>query len=236
MLQGARIGKGGCAGKTFRARLLRSNPTGTRDVRAISKASRTLISAQERSDVATDEPLMASVAGRYASALFELATEEGKVAEVEGDLAKFQALCDESVDFVRMIRSPVISSDDQEKALDAVLTKAGVGSLTVNFFKLLAKNRRLFAAGDIVRDFQSLAARARGEVRAEVTAASSLSDQHVADLKAALKATVGKDVALVQKVDPSILGGLVVKIGSRMVDSSLKTKLESMRFALKGSA
>jgi F-type H+-transporting ATPase subunit delta len=187
-------------------------------------------------DVATDEPLMASVAGRYASALFELAAEEGKVAEVEGDMTRFQALMDESADFVRMIRSPVIASEDQEKALSAVLAKVGFGALSVNFFKLLAKNRRLFAASDVVRDFQSLAARARGEVRAEVTAASSLSDQQVEDLKAALKATVGKDVTLAQKVDPSILGGLIVKIGSRMVDSSLKTKLEGMRFALKGSA
>lgn len=186
--------------------------------------------------MATDEPLMASVAGRYASALFELATDEGKVAEVEGDLVKFQALSDESADFVRMIRSPVIASDEQEKAISAVLSKAGVGALTINFFKLLAKNRRLFAASDIVRDFHSFAARARGEVRAEVTAAAPLADAQVADLKAALKASVGKDVTLLQKVDPSLLGGLVVKIGSRMVDSSLKTKLESMKFALKSSA
>ena len=178
---------------------------------------------------------MASVAGRYASALFELAIDEGKVAEVEGDLAKFQALSNESADFVQMIRSPVISSDDQEKALGTVLAKAGIGALTINFFKLLAKNRRLFAASDVVRDFQSLAARARGEVRAEVTAAAALTDTQVAGLKAALKTAVGKDVTLEQKVDPSILGGLIVKLGSRMVDNSLKTKLESMKFALKGS-
>jgi len=187
-------------------------------------------------DVATDEPLMASVAGRYASALFELASEGGKVSEVEGDLAKFQALGEESADFMRMIRSPVISSDDQEKALSTVLAKAGIGALTVNFFKLLAKNRRLFAASDVVRDFQSLAARARGEVRAEVTAACPLTDAQVAELKAALKASVGKDVTLAQKVDPSILGGLIVKLGSRMVDNSLKTKIEGMKFALKGGA
>jgi F-type H+-transporting ATPase subunit delta len=134
-----------------------------------------------------------------------------------------------------MVRSPVISSHDQEKALASVLDKAGVGVLTVNFFKLLAKNRRLFAASDIVRDFQSLAARARGEVRAEVTAATPLSDAQVANLKAALKSAVGKDVTLVQRVDPVILGGLIVKMGSRMVDSSLKTKLESMKLVLKGS-
>jgi F-type H+-transporting ATPase subunit delta len=186
--------------------------------------------------VATDEPLMASVAGRYASALFELATDEGKVAEVEKDLVTFQALSNESADFVQVIRSPVLASDEQEKAITAVLSKAGVGALTLNFFKLLAKNRRLFAASDIARDFQSFAARARGEVRAEVTAAQPLTDAHVADLKAALKTSVGKDVTLIQNVDPSLLGGLVVKIGSRMVDSSLKTKLESMKFALKGGA
>jgi F-type H+-transporting ATPase subunit delta len=186
--------------------------------------------------VATDEPIMASVAGRYASALFELATEEGKVAEVEGDLAKFQALADESSDFVALIRSPVIASDDQQRALAAVLAKAGVGTLTINFFKLLAKNRRLFAAGDVVRAFQSLAARARGEVKAEVTTATPLTVAHVAELKSALKSSVGKDVTLVQKVDPSILGGLVVKLGSRMIDSSLKTKLDGMRVALKGGA
>jgi F-type H+-transporting ATPase subunit delta len=186
--------------------------------------------------VATDEPIMASVAGRYASALFELATEEGKVAEVEGDLAKFQALADESSDFVALIRSPVIASDDQQRALAAVLAKAGVGTLTINFFKLLAKNRRLFAAGDVVRAFQSLASRARGEVKAEVTTATPLTVAHVAELKSALKSSVGKDVTLVQMVDPSILGGLVVKLGSRMIDSSLKTKLDGMRVALKGGA
>lgn len=184
--------------------------------------------------MATDEPLMASVAGRYASALFELATDEGKVAEVEEDLAKVQSLCDESADFVSVIRSPVIAAEDQEKALSAVLEKAGVGTLTINFFKLLAKNRRLFTTSDVVRNFKALAARSRGEVMAEVTAAASLSDAQVAELKNTLKDTVGKDVTLVQKVDPSILGGLVVKLGSRMIDSSLKTKLETMKLALKG--
>lgn len=186
--------------------------------------------------MATDEPLTASVAGRYASALFELATDEGKVDEVEKDLVTFQAVSNESADFVQVIRSPVLASDEQEKAITAVLSAAGASALTLNFFKLLAKNRRLFAAADIARDFQSFAARARGEVRAEVTAAQPLTDAHVADLKAALKTSVGKDVTLIQNVDPSLLGGLVVKIGSRMVDSSLKTKLESMKFALKGGA
>ncbi len=185
--------------------------------------------------MATDEPQMASVAGRYASALFDLASEEKQVGDVEADLGKFQALMDESADLVRMIRSPVIPADEQGAALSAVLNKAGVGPLTINFFKLLAKNRRLFAATDIVAAFRSLAAKARGEATAEVTSATPLSDAHIAQLRDTLKASVGKDVTLRTKVDPSLLGGLIVKVGSRMVDSSLKTKLDTMKFALKGS-
>jgi F-type H+-transporting ATPase subunit delta len=175
---------------------------------------------------------MASVAGRYASALFELAKDEQKIDEVEKDLKTFQALYDESEDLRRMVRSPVIASDDQSRALDALLTKAGVGGLTGNFFKLIARNRRLFSAADMVRAFRALAARARGEVSAEVASAHPLSDAQTAELKAALKATVGKDVTLSTRVDPSLLGGLVVKIGSRMIDSSLKTKLASLKVAM----
>jgi F-type H+-transporting ATPase subunit delta len=187
-------------------------------------------------DVATDEPQMASVAGRYASALFDLAVEQNKVAEVEGDLATFRSLCDESADLVRLVRSPVIPSDEQSQALTAVLGKAGVSPLTVNFFKLLAKNRRLFTANDIVSAFQSLAAKSRGQVTAEVTSATALSDAHTAQIRETLKGSVGKDVTLRTKVDPSILGGLIVKVGSRMVDSSLKTKLDTMKVALKGTS
>ena len=178
---------------------------------------------------------MASVAGRYASALFDLAKEENKIAEVEKDLSTFQALLAESDDLGRLVRSPVISSDDQSRAIDAVLVKAGVATLTGNFFKLIAKNRRLFAAADIARAFKALAARDRGEVSAEVASAHVLSDEQVTELKATLKASVGKDVTLSTKVDPSLLGGLVVKIGSRMIDSSLKTKLANMKAAMGGA-
>lgn len=184
--------------------------------------------------MATDQPMTEGVAGRYASALFELAKDEGKVAEVEADLAKFQALCDESADLVRMIRSPVIPSDEQSRALVAILAKAGAGPLASNFLKLIASNRRLFAAPDMIKAFRAIAAKARGEVTAEVATAHPLSDAQTAALKQALKAEAGKDVALVAKVDPSLLGGLVVKLGSRMIDSSLKTKLGAMKVALKG--
>jgi F-type H+-transporting ATPase subunit delta len=168
--------------------------------------------------------------------MFDLAKDENKIAEVEKDLTTFQALYDESEDLRRMVRSPVIASEDQARALDAVLAKAGVTGLAANFFKLIAKNRRLFTAPDIVRAFRALAARGRGEVSAEVTSAHPLNDAQTAELKAALKASVGKDVTLASKVDPSLLGGLVVKVGSRMIDSSLKTKLANMKAAMSANA
>lgn len=186
--------------------------------------------------MAADDPIMASMAGRYASALFELASEENKLADVERDLVTVQGLLDMSEDLRRAVRSPVFSAEEQGRAIGAVLEKAGIGALTLNFFKLLAKNRRLFAAPDMIKAFRTLAARSRGEVAAEVASAVTLSDEHVALLKETLKATVGKDVTLSTKVDPGLLGGLIVKIGSRMIDSSLRTKLASLKVALKGSA
>lgn len=186
--------------------------------------------------MATDDPMMATVAGRYAAALFDLANDDNKLAEVEADLAKMQAMLDESSDLRQLVGSPLYSTEEQTRAISVVAGKAGVGGLTVNFLKLIASNRRLAAVADMIANFRKLAAKARGEVVAEVTSAVALSDAHIADLKAALKASVGKDVQLATRVDPALLGGLVVKIGSRMIDSSLKTKLANMRVALKGAA
>jgi F-type H+-transporting ATPase subunit delta len=185
--------------------------------------------------VATDEPILAGVAGRYASALFDLAREAGQVAEVERDLDTFQGLLEASPDLVRVVRSPVIPAEEQAKALVALLGKAGAGALTQNFFSLIARNRRLFAVSEMVRAFRALAAKARGEVTAEVASAQALSDAQAAALKQTLAAMLGKDVRLSARVDPSLLGGLVVKVGSRMVDSSLKTKLSSLHLSLKGA-
>jgi F-type H+-transporting ATPase subunit delta len=186
--------------------------------------------------VATDEPMMAGMAGRYAGALFELAASQNATAAVEADLNTFDQMLTDSEDLTRLVRSPVISAHEQAKALSAILKKAGAGELTQNFFSVLAQNRRLFAAGDIIRTFRSLAAKARGEVTAEVTSAVALSDTQVAELKKTLKASVCKDVTLAAKVDPSLLGGLVVKLGSRMIDSSLKSKLAGLKTVLQGSA
>jgi F-type H+-transporting ATPase subunit delta len=184
--------------------------------------------------VATEEPIVSGVAGRYASALFDLAQEQNKVSEVEQDLVKFQQLYDESADLRRLILSPVIAAGDQVRALGSVLDKAGVSELAKNFFSLAARNRRLFAAPGMARAFLALAAKARGEVTAEVTSAYPLTDAQAQALKDELKQTVGKDVTLATKVDPSLIGGLIVKLGSRMVDSSLKTKLSNLSLSLKG--
>ena len=178
---------------------------------------------------------MAGVAGRYASALFELASESKQVGEIEAELGKFESLLDMSEDLRRMVRSPVFSAEEQTRAIAAVLDKAGIGGLTANFFKLIASNRRLFAVGDMIKAFRALSAKARGEVTAEVTSAIALNDAQIATLKDTLKASVGKDVLLATRVDPSLLGGLVVKIGSRMIDSSLRTKLTSLESMLKGA-
>ncbi len=185
--------------------------------------------------MAADDAIVEGMAGRYAAALFDLAKDAKQVPDVEAGLTKFQKMLDESEDLRRLVRSPVISSDDQAKALGVILDKAGVGGLAANFFKLIAGNRRLFAAADMIKGFKALAAQTRGEVTAEVTSATALNDAQVAELKKSLKDSVGKDVTLNTRVDPSLLGGLVVKVGSRMVDSSLKTKLQNLKAVLGGA-
>ena len=186
--------------------------------------------------VSTDEPMMASMAGRYAAALFELAKDEKQLPQVEADLRTFQAMLDESEDLRRLVRSPVISSEDQAKALAAVLAKVGVSGLTTNFFKLIARNRRLFAAADMLKNFRALLARERGEVSADVASAHALSAEQMQALKDALRLQIGKDVQINTRVDPHLLGGLVVKVGSKMIDSSLRTKLNNLKVAMKGIA
>lgn len=180
--------------------------------------------------------MMATVAGRYASALFDLAKDDGKLNEVEADLVNMQALLDMSEDLRRMVSSPLYSTEEQSVTIAEVASKAGISPLTVNFLKLIASNRRLAALGDMIKSFRALAARARGEVSAEVASAVPLSDEQLAELRETLKASVGKEVQLATRVDPTLLGGLVVKIGSRMIDSSLRTKLANMRSGLRSSA
>lgn len=189
--------------------------------------------------MATEESIMSgvagsSVAGRYASAFFDLATEQKKVAEVEGNLVQFQVMLDSSTDLRRLVRSPVFSADEQLKAIKAIVEKAGIGGLTANFLCLIAKNRRLFAVPEMIKSFRALAARARGEVDAEVVSAVPLSEAQLTTLKDTLRAAVGgKQVQVQTRVDPGLLGGLVVKMGSRMVDSSIRTKLATLKTRMK---
>jgi F-type H+-transporting ATPase subunit delta len=183
--------------------------------------------------VAAEDPSVSGVSGRYATALFELARDEKSIDAVKADLDQFAAMLAESDDLKRLVRSPVFSADAQLKALSAVLDRAGISGIPANFLKVLITNRRLFAVADVIRAFNALVAKFKGEATADVTAAEALSDKNLDALKDALKSVTGKDVTLNVKVDPSIIGGLVLKLGSRMVDSSLRTKLNSIKHAMK---
>jgi F-type H+-transporting ATPase subunit delta len=205
---------------------------------ALARKARTLAAEEpivptDAGRFATAQPDVSGMAGRYATALFELARESNAIEAVKADLERFDALVAESPDLMRLVRSPVFSADEQMQALRAVLDRAAIGGLAANFVLLAAKNRRLFAVRDMVKAFRGLVADHKGEATAEVTAAERLKDDHIAALKGALKAVSGKDVDLNIKIDPAIIGGLVVKLGSRMVDSSLRTKLNAIRQAMK---
>jgi len=173
------------------------------------------------------------VAGRYATALFDLGVEANAIDAVQNELDRFDALVAESADLTRLVRSPVISADEQLRALSAVLERAGIRGLAANFLKLVVSKRRLFAVRDMIKSFRERVAAHKGQATAQVTVAEELKDQHIEALRDALKSVTGKDIDLAINVDPAIIGGLVVKVGSRMVDTSLRTKLNAMKHAMK---
>ena len=184
--------------------------------------------------MAGEDPIVSGMAGRYATALFELSLETKAVDAVKKDLEQFDALIDGNPDLARLVRSPVFGADEQLRALSAILDRAGIKGMAANFLRVITTNRRLFAVRGMIRDFRMLVARHRGEVTAEVTVAEQLNDKNVDALKSALKSvTGGKDIDLEVKVEPAIIGGLIVKVGSRMIDSSLRTKLNAIKFAMK---
>ncbi len=184
-------------------------------------------------DVAGDEPIVSGMAGRYAKALFELALEEHAIDAVKADLGRFAALIADSPDLQRLVRSPVFTAEQQTKALSAILDKVGIAGLAAQFLKVASSNRRLFAAPDMIGAFRALVARHKGETSATIMVAEKPSETHLAAIKDALKAVTKKDVQIEVKVDPSIIGGLIVKLGSRMVDTSLRTKLNTIKLAMK---
>ena len=183
--------------------------------------------------MADRDPITSGMAGRYATALFELALEQRAVDAVTADLERFEALLTEHEDLNRLVRSPVFSADEQARALAGVLERVGIRGLAANFLLLVARNRRLFAVRQMVRAYKALVARHKGEVTARVTAAEKLSDTHLATLKDTLKQVTKQDVQLDVQIEPAIIGGLIVKLGSRMVDSSLRTKLNAIKHAMK---
>ena len=184
--------------------------------------------------MAGEDSTVSGVAGRYARALFELALDAKSVDAVKADIEKFAAMMGESTDLKRLVRSPVYGAEERSRALAAVLAKAEIGGLAANFLMYVTANRRLFAVGEMIRDFRKLVAKWKGEVTAEVTAAERLSDAHLEAIKSTLKSITGeKSVDLHVKIDPAIIGGLTVKLGSRMVDSSLRTKLNAIKHAMK---
>jgi len=180
------------------------------------------------------ESAQGGLAKRYAHALFELAQDGGAVDAVSADLASLRRALEGSADLRRLVGSPVFSAEDQAKALKAILDKMGANALTAKFVLLLAQKRRLRVLNQIILAYEHLIAASRGETEAEVTAARVLNDAEIAELKSVLKSGLGKEPRLHSKVDPTLLGGLVVKVGSRMIDSSLRTKLDGLRAAMKG--
>ena len=184
--------------------------------------------------MAGEDPIISGMAGRYAGALFELALDDKAVDAVKTDLEQFDALVAGSPDLNRLVRSPVFGADEQMKALTAILAKAGIKGLAASFLQAITANRRLFAVRDMIRSFRALVARHKGEITAHVTVAEKLSDKNLDALKSAIKSvTGGKDIDLDVNVEPAIIGGLIVKVGSRMIDSSLRTKLNAIKFAMK---
>ena len=184
--------------------------------------------------MASEQAGNSGLAGRYATAVFELAQEQNSVEAVERDFAALREMIAGSADLARFVQAPIFSRDEQKKGMDALLRRIEAAPLTVRFVLTLAEKRRLFALTDIIRAFEAQLSRQRGEVDAQVTSAQPLSESQTAALKSTLKSKLGRDARLQLQVDPSLLGGLIVKVGSQMIDSSLRTKLEGLRTAMRG--
>lgn len=181
-----------------------------------------------------NEAHISGIAGRYALAIYELAEEEKALDAISGDFAVLKEMISASTDLTRFVRAPVFSREAQKKGMAALLDKMGANNLTKRFVLLLAAKRRLFVLTAAIKAFESLLAGKRGEVDAQVSSARPLSDSELATLRGAIKSRIGRDPRLETKVDPSILGGLVVQVGSKMIDTSLRTKLNAIRIAMRG--
>ena len=184
--------------------------------------------------MASEKAHETGLAGRYANAVFELAQEQGKVDRVADDFSGLKSLIAENHDFARLVKSPLFSHEDQARALRAVLDTVGADALTAKFLLTLTMKRRLFALEHVMAAYDRLVARLKGEVQAQVTSAHPLNPAQTAELKAVLKNKLGREPRLETRIDPTLLGGLVVKVGSRMIDSSLRTKLMGLKAVMRG--
>jgi F-type H+-transporting ATPase subunit delta len=180
-----------------------------------------------------DDTKATDVGARYAQALFDLAIERRALDAVERDLDAVGAMVRESADLRRLIASPRFAAEDKAKGLAAVAARAELGELTTKFLGLLTANRRAAALGEIIVAFKRLAAGHRGLVAAQVVTAMPLTDAQIGALKSALRQALGKDPQIEARVDPAILGGIKVRVGSKLYDASLKSKLDSLKYALK---
>ena len=178
--------------------------------------------------------ITASLQGRYASALFDLASEQGNVSAVESDLEKLELALDQSDELAALIRNPQVSRGDAAKVMDSVSGTLDVSGLSKNFLGVLAANRRLSALPDVIRAFFAIAAAARGEATAQVTSAHALGEDQIEALRQKLEAREGRNVKIKASVDPELLGGLVVTVGSKRIDSSIRTRLNTLANAMKG--
>ena len=177
---------------------------------------------------------ISGLAARYAKALFELAKEKTEIGSTEEDLIALGTMLDGSSELNRLILSPVMSRVEQGKAMAAVVEQAGLGGLTKNFIGLLARNRRLFVLRQIIQSFLDLSESDRGNVTAEVISATPLNGSQLSAIANQLSRSAGKNAVVQSRIDEDLLGGMIVKMGSRMVDNSLRSKLERMKLVLKG--
>lgn len=174
------------------------------------------------------------VASRYANALFDLARERGGLEQAGADLAALQQMVQESDDLGRLLASPIVSREEHARAVDAVAERIGVSETVRNFLGVLAQQRRLGALSAIIDEFARLLAAHRGEETAQVTSAVPLDEAQLGDVREAVAKYVGRPVQLAAEVDPALLGGVVVRVGSRMVDASLRTKLQNLENSMRG--
>ena len=184
--------------------------------------------------MASETTGVSGLAERYAAALFDIADERRMLDEVASDLRQMRAMLAASVDLSRLVRSPILTRAEQGNAISTLAERAGFSPLVRDFFAVVAKNRRLFAIPAMIEAYLTMLAERRGEVTADVIAAQPLSEPQLALLSDQLHRSAGRRVSVDARVDPGLIGGLIVKVGSRMVDGSIKSKLQRLQLAMKG--